>query len=139
MQLRAHIGSPFGDSLLLVLGASQIARALTLYGSQPVLRIVFSDICSAVSRLIKKRSLRSFFSQLKPPGPRGLEFYSVHVIKKPHSRDVVCAYGPSTHCQSTYYTYFFSLRALLLPPLIPGPYVKKQSFFFNSDPPARED
>jgi hypothetical protein len=34
-------------------------------------------------------------------------------------------------------TYFFSLKALLLPPLILGPYIKKRSFFFNLDPPTR--
>ncbi len=31
--------------------------------------------------VVKKPSLRNFFSQLKPPGPQGLVFHSVHVIK----------------------------------------------------------
>jgi hypothetical protein len=68
---------------------------------------------------IKKRSLRSFFSQLKPPSARGLAIYFVHAIVKIPSHDVVCAYSPSTHCQST--TYFFSLRALFFARQSPAP------------------
>jgi hypothetical protein len=34
-------------------------------------------------------------------------------------------------------TYFFNLKALLLPPPILGPYIKKRSFFFNLNPLTR--
>jgi hypothetical protein len=67
--------------------------------------------------LIKKRSLRSFFSQLKPPCPRGLAIYFVHVIVKIYHHIMW-----SVHMVWAL-PFFFRLRALLLPPPIPGPYV----------------